>query len=1093
MTSFNLRFLFISLNVKHLAEQPTVGNLRQEIDKLNHKNGSMNRLNVTYDRIVDTIHKQNAACQGIARRALCFVLNARRLLLVTELAVAIAIVPGTRELDEDFVPHESVIIDACCGLINVDREHGTVRLAHYTAQQYLLGEQTFLPVDQEAVIAHTCITYLSFDKFGSGPCDGTQSSALHERENMHFIPYVVNYLFSHVSSCTDATIVEILVQYLTLGKYYTDSWLQLLYSLCARTPDLMGLSWPARRPTYPQDFEPIHCAALLGHLSVFLRIAEVDPERCLYNSASTITGATPLHISAAYGHLELTQMLVRQNYPDPNIEMIGGITPLFLAAWNNRPAIVQYFLELSTVNPSRAGIRQIVDTGNERVDSSAWFQVSITPLYGAVLQENHEIVALLLDRCDTDPNSTVHYAQLGSKDDAATLESSFTQRELVWYNNDDPSSPINTEDSDSPLVAACARAAISGKVDIMELLLARPDVWLNVSVNRFETALHAACGETGRFSPACERLIKCMGLHLNQPNAANGETPMMVAIQAEFEFWGSDPGQARSFYFFERDDASINIIDQRGRTVLHVALECENEELAMDLLSSTQIVVNSCDSDGRTPLHHALHFHLYSVVRELLFHPQLRNTDNDSLYVAVMRLEVDRVRILLQQDPIPDLNVTDSRGRSLLSYLATRSQAAALKILELFLGHAEVDCNVQDPEGLTPLATAVTCGLRKTVLLLLSRHDIDVNLQDERGLTPLNRIVTYNAPIQLSLLRLRLLLADPRIDPSIPDFSGRTPVDNARKLGHHAMVRPLDDDQQNRAQAYEAPPMSQTAGQIKSKDDGTDSLVTECKVPDVPQFSTLSQWVFQLEDLASVLYNPNELEIESTPSSPPSYGCGDCCADNPIMHEPTDDAQGSSESERPPISTSSFRIASTKSDPGRHPVQSESAEILPDSGRETEGQEVVAHRTASRRSLQILEDNDHGYPVHTWLQSEATNVCNHDPPPESPVLLGTQSKNHDPDTSDEMEKRERTEEEDDGHIEHAGIQKCLPGAGSPSENQIRLQDSGTELCSAALDEIAENVQPSTDCSPAIVSSRTLPSVGTPEDMDTSCEKDAICG
>ena len=56
------------------------------------------------------------------------------------------------------------------------------------------------------------------------------------------------------------------------------------------------------------------------------------------------------------------------------------------------------------------------------------------------------------------------------------------------------------------------------------------------------------------------------------------------------------------------------------------------------------------------------------------------------------------------------------------------------EIVTLLLDHGELDVNVRDFEGFTPLICAANQGHRKVVKLLLADHRTDVNLQVKRGL-----------------------------------------------------------------------------------------------------------------------------------------------------------------------------------------------------------------------------------------------------------------------------------------------------------------------------------------------------------------------
>ncbi|KAJ7845647.1 hypothetical protein B0H14DRAFT_2324680, partial [Mycena olivaceomarginata] len=72
---------------------------------------------------------------------------------------------GSTQLEEDCLLDIEVILSVCAGLIITDTGVSTVRLVHYTAQEYL----SVLMPDQfptaQVDIAHTLLTLLTFEQF----------------------------------------------------------------------------------------------------------------------------------------------------------------------------------------------------------------------------------------------------------------------------------------------------------------------------------------------------------------------------------------------------------------------------------------------------------------------------------------------------------------------------------------------------------------------------------------------------------------------------------------------------------------------------------------------------------------------------------------------------------------------------------------------------------------------------------------------------------------------------------------------------------------------------------------------------------------
>ena len=174
----------------------------------------------------------------------------------------------------------------------------------------------------------------------------------------------------------------------------------------------------------------------------------------------------------------------------------------------------------------------------------------------------------------------------------------------------------------------------------------------------------------------------------------------------------------------------------------------------------------------------------------------------EELFDAIWDDEIDTVIQLLNDFVFPDFLY---EGKSALYYAVENESPNAFDAL---LGHADVNPNVANGNGVTPLFQAVSFGLREYVKklldhsdtdpnayagtihasvlsrphdslkMLLNHPDIDPNQQSSRsGRTPLHMAVQYT-----STSAVKLLLAHPDIDPSIEDSDGYTPLEWARFL-----------------------------------------------------------------------------------------------------------------------------------------------------------------------------------------------------------------------------------------------------------------------------------------------------------------------
>ena len=130
-----------------------------------------------------------------------------------------------------------------------------------------------------------------------------------------------------------------------------------------------------------------------------------------------------------------------------------------------------------------------------------------------------------------------------------------------------------------------------------------------------------------------------------------------------------------------------------------------------------------------------------------------------------------------------ELESKDNRGRTPLSWAATRVHEAVVKLL---LGRSDVVADSSDKDGRTPLSWAAMSGHEAVVKLLLSRSDVVADSSDQDGRTPLRWAAGNGHEAMVKLLSSRNdVIADSR------DKMGRTPLWCAVSRGHEAVVKLL--------------------------------------------------------------------------------------------------------------------------------------------------------------------------------------------------------------------------------------------------------------------------------------------------------------
>jgi hypothetical protein len=138
-----LRFLWVRLQVDELCEALNDEAIRKILQDLPKD------LEETYERIIRRVATTAGGNEKLttARKALKWIVCAKRPLTIEELNEAISLKPTDRCLNPNRIPRdESAVLKCCSHLVSFDRHKRTIRLAHYTVQQFLTSRDHRLSV-----------------------------------------------------------------------------------------------------------------------------------------------------------------------------------------------------------------------------------------------------------------------------------------------------------------------------------------------------------------------------------------------------------------------------------------------------------------------------------------------------------------------------------------------------------------------------------------------------------------------------------------------------------------------------------------------------------------------------------------------------------------------------------------------------------------------------------------------------------------------------------------------------------------------------------------------------------------------------------
>ena len=113
-----------------------------------------------YGATISRIKAQDGDKSRLGMAVLMWISHAERPLKADELCHALAVELGSTDFDSRNVPSISTLVGCCQGLIVVDKEASTVRLVHFTLQEYISAHPDLLS-GSHSTMAEICLTYLN--------------------------------------------------------------------------------------------------------------------------------------------------------------------------------------------------------------------------------------------------------------------------------------------------------------------------------------------------------------------------------------------------------------------------------------------------------------------------------------------------------------------------------------------------------------------------------------------------------------------------------------------------------------------------------------------------------------------------------------------------------------------------------------------------------------------------------------------------------------------------------------------------------------------------------------------------------------------
>lgn len=540
-------FLVARLHIASLAAKTNLRAARLALQKLPCQ------LDTIYSDATDRINTQAEEDLELAWRVLGWIVRSEVPLSGIQLQHALAVDIDDDELDHDAFIDLDVILAVCAGLVVLDANSSVIRLVHFTAQEFFERHGARLLPRADCDISQVCIKYLSYD--ATGYFSMTDQDLAVKLETFPFYEYAAKNWGTHCKRCScDDIDLDGRVDEFFGDTGRVDGAAQGM--LCSQQ------RYRGWSQNLVRDVLPIHLTAHFGMTEAIKPLVKSQTLNC-----RDTAGRTPLHWAARGGHTELARLLLENGAEVDALDNVYA-TSLHLACRYGRLEFASMLIQNhSNVNAAN--------------------NVGGTALIWAAIKGSMEVSSLLLD--------------YGADVNAMTNNDVTALSRAVEVNNEAMVKLLIKHGADANYLAEATRqrplclATRQENEPMMRILLeagALPDMRtsdFDISKTTLGSALMAK-------SNGPVRLLLDYGLDFNK-RGLHGETPVHYAAKL---------GNIATFSLLVEYGCQLAAVDENGSTVLHVAINEENEQNGGDIvrkITGLQIIdLGARDIHGHTAL-----------------------------------------------------------------------------------------------------------------------------------------------------------------------------------------------------------------------------------------------------------------------------------------------------------------------------------------------------------------------------------------------------------------------------------------------------------------------------------------------------------
>ena len=707
----SVRFLLPALHIQAILEEPTIGDREDALDKLPDK------LHGAFKNTITRIRNQSQTRAAQGMMVLTWVFLAKRPLSLEELRHALAVrteVEIPKSFDAKRLCSRDILLGFCLGLVIVDDETSTVRLVHFSLQEFLARRALEVPVEPgHASIARVCLKYLHFygsklnNHHGSRKCTGCSC-----QKEYPLLRYAATEWGHHARDGRDSSLHALALYWLTIeGGPNMCAFNLLSITLCRQEHHLC--TWPYNNCS----LTALHHAAYFGESGIFQGLYSHLNRRSSTVELNTkdAHGWTSLTWAASRGCKALVTLLCTYDRLELDVNPCDTFwrTPLSYAAIKGDIDIVACLLALTPrVNPDHRDhdgltplalsaqythakvVRLLVEYPG--VDLNSQDEHGKTPLHLAAwsdLLESLEVVECLLRDYRVNPS-------IQDTDGRTPLHLAKSPEVIECLLRDLRVNPtLQDANGQTPLHLATQE----GILEVMECLLRDHRVDPNLQDRHGQTPLHLA------ESP---EVIECLLRDLRvDPNLQeiDGQTPLHLAAGPQvIECLLQDP----------RVDPNVRNYD--GFTPLMLLVRnytaADIYKLISGILSHPRVALEAKDNCGRTALSHAAATTAAFKVPRVYRCKECRTPDGSLSRRARKALEDRQASIL--QALLPngaDPHTRDDEGRSPLDWalsLGDLKSTSCIDLLQKYMSGELIPTSADRKQKVASLGDSEPSGKR---------------------------------------------------------------------------------------------------------------------------------------------------------------------------------------------------------------------------------------------------------------------------------------------------------------------------------------------------------------------------------------------